>query len=65
VKARRLAILSLLKRRAVPITFTRSTLIEERPRSYGDQGGLTMKLASSVQCTVVSQGFVPLPSLAM
>jgi len=36
-----------------------------RPRSYGDQGGLTMKLTSSVQSTVVSQGFVPSPSLAI
>ena len=35
--------------------------MEERPRSYGDQGGLTMKLTSSVQSTVVSQGFVASP----
>jgi hypothetical protein len=43
----------------------RAFLIEERPRSYGDQGGLTMKITSSVQCTVVSQGFVPSLSLAI
>jgi hypothetical protein len=44
---------------------TRWMLIEERLRSYGDQVGLTMKLTSSVQSTVESQGFVPSPSLAI
>ena len=35
------------------------------PRSYGDQGGLTMKLASSAQSAAASQGFAPPPLLAM
>ena len=47
--------------------------LARRPRStdavpkegvYGNQGALTMKLTSSIQCTVASQGFLLSPSLA-
>jgi hypothetical protein len=33
--------------------------------SYGDQGGVMMKLTSSAQSMVVSQGLEPPPSLAI